>query len=95
VSGWLVWRRHGVDGARVDLGLYGAQLVVNGLWTPLFFAAGLYAVALVDIVLLLGLVVALIVRFRSRHGVAAWLLVPYLAWVGYATALNAAIVVLN
>lgn len=95
VSGWLVWRRHGVAGAKVELGLYAVQLVLNGLWTPLFFAADLYTVALVDIVVLLGVIGVLIARFRRKDKAAAWLLVPYLVWVAYATALNAAIVFMN
>ncbi|GAA4433570.1 TspO/MBR family protein [Actinokineospora soli] len=95
VSGWLVWRRFGVRGASRELGVFGAQLVLNALWTPLFFGLGLYGVALVDIVVLLGVIVVLIGMFARKHRVAAWLLVPYAVWVGYATALNAAIVVLN
>ncbi|MFF5095183.1 MULTISPECIES: TspO/MBR family protein [Actinosynnema] len=93
VSGWLFWKREGV---RWELGLFAAQLVLNGLWTPLFFAADLYAVALADIVLLLASIVALIVVFLRRgHRASGLLLVPYLLWVGFATALNAAIVALN
>lgn len=92
VAGWLVWRRVGLDGAMVP---YAAQLVLNALWTPLFFAAGWYGVALVEIVALLATVVWTIVAFRTRSPVAAGLLLPYLAWVGFATALNASIWWLN
>ena len=49
VSGWLVWRRAGLDSSMVP---YVVQLVLNALWTPLFFAAGWYGVALVEILLL-------------------------------------------
>ncbi|HEX6341027.1 TspO/MBR family protein [Umezawaea sp.] len=86
-SGWLAWRA----GARRELVLFGAQLVLNALWTPLFFAAGQYGLALVDIVLLLASIVALIAVFARRSRLAAGLLVPYLLWVGFATALNASI----
>lgn len=92
LSGWLVWRAGGGWGA---LGWWVAQLVVNAAWTPFFFAADRYGWALVDIVVLLGLVVATVVVFRRHSAPAAWLLVPYAAWVAFATALNAAIVVLN
>jgi benzodiazapine receptor len=71
------------------------QLVLNLAWTPLFFAAGLYAVALVEILLLLVVLAATALAFRRTSTTAAWLLVPYLAWVSFATALNAGIVVLN
>jgi tryptophan-rich sensory protein len=75
--------------------LWTAQLLLNLAWTPLFFAADLYTVALVEIVVLAAAVALLIAWSWRRSRVAAWLLVPYLAWVCFATALNAGIVVLN
>ncbi|AUS79868.1 tryptophan-rich sensory protein [Actinoalloteichus sp. AHMU CJ021] len=95
VSGWLVWRRHGITGARTALGLYGAQLVLNAAWTPLFFAAGRYGLALVDIVVLFLVVAVLVGLFARLHRTAAVLLVPYLLWVGFAALLNAAVWSLN
>ncbi|MGM1062845.1 TspO/MBR family protein [Saccharothrix sp. Mg75] len=92
VSGWLFWKRHGTTW---ELGLFAVQLALNAAWTPLFFAAERYALALVDIIALLVVIVALIVAFGRRHRPAALLLVPYLAWVAFATALNAAIIGLN
>lgn len=92
ISGWLVWKR---GDAQRELTLYGAQLVLNAAWTPLFFAANAYELALVDIVLLLGAIVVLTVWFSRKHRVAGLLLVPYVLWVGFATALTIAIVVLN
>ena len=92
VAGWLLWRAGGWD--RV-MWLWVVQLVLNLGWTPLFFAADMYVVALVEIVLLAGAVALLIAWSWHSSRVAAWLLVPYLAWVCFATALNAGIVVLN
>ena len=92
VAGWLLWRAGGWD--RVTW-LWVVQLVLNLGWTPLFFAADLYTVALVEILLLAGSVALLIAWAWHRSRAAAWLLVPYLAWVCFATALNAGIVVLN
>jgi tryptophan-rich sensory protein len=92
VAGWLLWRAGGWD--RV-MWLWAGQLVLNLVWTPLFFAADRYVLALVDIVLLDVAVAALVAMAWSRWRVAAWLLVPYLAWTCFATALNAGIVVLN
>ncbi|WP_127542694.1 TspO/MBR family protein [Actinoplanes sp. OR16] len=88
VSGWLVWRRTGWSSA---LNWYAAQLVLNAIWTPIFFGAGQYGLALIDIVVLWVLIGVTIVKFRPISKVAAGLLVPYLLWVTYATALNAAI----
>lgn len=92
VAGWLVWRRVGWDRA---LTAWTVQLVLNAAWTPLFFAAGRYTVALVEIVVLLAAVAVALALFARRSRLAAGLLAPYLAWVGFATALNAGIVVLN
>ncbi|WP_016700618.1 TspO/MBR family protein [Actinoalloteichus spitiensis] len=95
VSGWLVWRRHGATGARTALALFGAQLVLNAAWTPLFFAAGRYGLALLDIVVLFVVVAVLVGLFARLRRTAAVLLVPYLLWVGYAALLNAAVWSLN
>jgi benzodiazapine receptor len=95
VSGWLVWRRAGWSGARTALSVFAAQLVLNALWTPLFFGAGLFGVAFVEIVLLWLSIVATIVLFARHSRPAAALLVPYLAWVTFASALNLAIWLLN
>jgi benzodiazapine receptor len=92
VAGWLLWRSGGWD--RV-MWLWAVQLGLNLAWTPLFFAADLYTVALVEIVALAASVAVLITWSWNRSRVAAWLLVPYIAWVCFATALNAGIVVLN
>ncbi|MBM2618776.1 tryptophan-rich sensory protein [Actinoplanes sp. LDG1-06] len=92
VAGWLAWQRVGFTW---PLWLYAAQLVLNAIWTPLFFGAGQYGLAFADIVVLWLLIGATTVAFwRVRRG-AALLLLPYWAWVSYATALNLAIWQLN
>ena len=95
VSAWLVWREHGFRGAGAALTLYAAQLVANALWTWLFFAWQLGAIALAEIALLWVLIAAAITMFWRLHRLAAILLVPYLAWVSFAAALNFALWRLN
>jgi tryptophan-rich sensory protein len=92
LAGWLYWR---TDGETQGFAAYGIGLLANLLWTPLFFEGGAARLALVDIVLLDVVLIVTIVLFARRSKLAAALLVPYLAWVGYATALNGAIVALN
>lgn len=94
-SAVLVWRAHGFQAARVPLLLFLAQLVLNALWSWLFFAWHLGAAALIDIGLLLGLIVATLVGFWRLHRTAALLLVPYVLWVGFAGVLNYAMWSLN
>jgi translocator protein len=75
--------------------LFGAQLGVNLLWSVLFFGLHSPLAGLACIFLLLALIVATIMAFRRVSVPAAMLLVPYLAWVCIATALNAGVVLLN
>jgi translocator protein len=91
VAAWLVWRA----GGRRELVPYGVQLVLNLAWSWVFFAGEAPWPGVAVIVALAVAIVVTIVAFRRRSTVAAWLLAPYLAWVLYATALNAAIALLN
>ncbi|NIJ87253.1 tryptophan-rich sensory protein [Xanthomonas campestris] len=95
VAVWLVWRRGGWAGARLALGMFVLQLALNGLWSWLFFAWHMGAWAFADIVLLWLTLAATIGVFAKRNSVAAWLLVPYLAWVSFAAALNYSVWQLN
>ncbi|SMH34839.1 TspO and MBR related proteins [Rathayibacter oskolensis] len=101
VAAWLVWRRRTEQGSRRALTLYVAQLVLNCLWTPVFFGAYPFIgapalwIALAIIVALDILVILTLLAFSRHSKPAAALLVPYLAWVLFATTLNAAVAVLN
>ncbi|MGB0100987.1 MAG: TspO/MBR family protein [Nocardioides sp.] len=92
LAGWLVWREVGVDRSMAP---YAVQLVLNALWTPLFFAAGWYGVALIEIVVLLVVIVVTIAAFAQRSRPAALLMVPYGLWVAFAMCLNAGVWWLN
>ncbi|MFI5898897.1 TspO/MBR family protein [Streptomyces cyaneofuscatus] len=94
VAGWLVTRRPD-PGRRPALVAWGVQLALNALWTPLFFAAEQYGSAFLDIALLLAAVVTTALLSARVDRRAAWLLVPYLLWVGYAAALNLALWLTN
>lgn len=94
VSGWLLWRQRDRSDVRAALTLYVAQLVVNSVWTPVFFGGypllGPAALWLgVAVILLLDLLVLATIGLAwpvSRA--AALLLVPYLVWILYASTLN-------
>jgi benzodiazapine receptor len=89
VAAWLVWRS---DGERAPaLELYGAQLALNLGWTLLFFGLRRPGWAVLEIAVLWVAIAATIAAFRRRSRAAAWLLLPYLAWVSFALALNVAI----
>jgi benzodiazapine receptor len=71
------------------------QLLLNAAWSPIFFGMRRPDFAFIEIVMLWLSVVATIVAFHSVNAVAAWLLIPYLAWVTFAAALNFAVWRLN
>jgi translocator protein len=95
IAAWLVWRTWAGAPRRAALAWFGAQLVVNAAWTPVFFGLGSPVGGLVVLVALLPLVAGTLIAFGKRSSLAAALLVPYLLWATYALALNAAIVWLN
>jgi benzodiazapine receptor len=90
VAGWLVWRgdAHRGEYDVPALTSYWMQLGLNLGWTMLFFGLRRPALALIEICVLWLAVVLTIREFARRHRVAAALLLPYLAWVTYAAALN-------
>ena len=92
VAAWRVFRAVGFGFA---IGLWGVQLLVNAIWSPLFFGLHRIDLALLDIVILDVLVVATIFAFFRHDRVAGWLMMPYLAWITFATILNASIWQLN
>ena len=92
VAGWLVWR---VDGVGAALAVWGMQLLLNGIWSPVMFGAHRIGLAFAVIVLLwLAIATFIAISWRVSRG-AALLFLPYLAWVSFATALNLAIWRLN
>jgi len=87
VAAWLVWREHGFRQAQTALSLFLVQLAANALWTWLFFAWHLGAIAFAEILILWILIACTIVAFWRVRPVAGVLLLPYLAWVTFASAL--------
>ncbi|SNS49836.1 TspO and MBR related proteins [Micrococcales bacterium KH10] len=106
IVGYWIWRQgfRGVglvNANRAQLRCYLVQLILNGLWSPVFFAGypligkSAWWLGLGVIVALAIVVIRLILLTRSTSRLTSWLLVPYLAWLLYATSLNLGIIVLN
>ncbi|CAN5223841.1 tryptophan-rich sensory protein [soil metagenome] len=100
IAAWLVWRVRpaGSSAARArarGLQLFVGQLVLNALWTWLFFAWRHGALAFAEIVLLWCVIAMTIREFSRIRRSAAWCLVPYIIWVSFATALTWAMWRLN
>jgi len=86
VAAWLVWRSSVSN--RAALILFGAQLAANALWSWLFFAWHRGALAAVEVLVLLVLIVCTAAAFWRSSRLAAMLLVPYLLWVSFASLLT-------
>lgn len=96
IAGWRVWDvAGGWRAATIPLALWSGQLALNALWPGVFFGAEAFGPAIGVIVVLVVQVGATVVAFARRDRLAAALLLPYLAWLLYATALNVAIWSLN
>ena len=90
-----MWREFGFGAAALPFAIYFVQLILNAAWTPIFFGLHRPDLAFFEIVLLWLSILATIALFHPLNAGAAWLLVPYLAWVTFAAALNLAIWRLN
>lgn len=95
VAAWRVWRHHENPGVRSALGWFFAQLALNALWSFLFFGLRRPDLAFAEILALFGCLVIVQCKFWRIDRVAGVLWLPYVFWVGFAAALNAAIWWLN
>ena len=86
--GYASWRVLQASGGALPLGLYATQLALNFIWTPLFFKAHNLKAASYEITALWGTLVATILAFNKVDETAAALLLPYLAWTTFASALT-------
>ncbi|QVL30557.1 tryptophan-rich sensory protein [Telmatocola sphagniphila] len=88
VAAWYVWRQGGWRAQRGPLALFLVQLILNAIWTPLFFGIHDLGLALLDIGLLWLALLATAIAFLRVQTLAGGLLLPYIAWVSFAMALN-------
>jgi benzodiazapine receptor len=84
-----------VDPQNGAMKIWFAQMALNWAWSPIWFIGQMLWPAFAVIVAILSLIVAFILVARKYDSIAAWLFVPYLAWVSFATLLNLSIAILN
>lgn len=95
LSAWLIWRQRERASVAWPLTLFGGQLVLNALWSGIFFALHRPGWAFAEIGLLWPMILATALSFWRIHRIASILLFPYLAWVSFAAVLNGTIWQLN
>jgi len=92
---YLIWKLPASKGRDTSMGCFFFQLLLNFLWSFLFFYFHVIAVALFDIIILWVMIFLTIILFSRLSKTASWLLVPYISWVSFATILNIYIFNLN
>jgi translocator protein len=95
VAAWMVWRQPASVRRSRALLAYAVQLALNAAWTPVFFGGQAPAAGLAVVLALLAAVVTTLVLFIRVDRLAGVVFAPYLAWITFATALNAAIAMMN
>lgn len=95
VAAWLVWKPEGFKTVKMPLGLFAVQLVLNVTWSWIFFGRHQPGWAFAEILVLWLSILATMVAFFKNSTIAGWLMVPYLAWVSFASVLNFTIWRLN
>jgi tryptophan-rich sensory protein len=95
IAAWFVWKPAGLQGAALPLSLFAVQLLLNVAWSWIFFGMHAPGWAFVEIVVLWIAILATTIAFFRASQIAGWLMIPYLAWVSFASMLNFVIWRLN
>jgi benzodiazapine receptor len=96
IAAFLVWRRgFNVREVRIALTFFGVQLILNAVWSVLFFGLKSPLAGFIDLVLLWLAIVIVILQFSRISVAAGLLLIPYILWVSFAGILNFSIFILN
>lgn len=95
IAAYLVWTKKDMPGAKIALWVYGIHLVLNSLWSILFFGLRNPGAAFAEIIILLILIIVTTVLFWKIDPRAGALMLPYIAWVSFAMVLNYSIWRLN
>ena len=95
ISLYFVWRKGFNNKTKTAIYLFSAQLLLNFLWTFLFFGLKSMLLAFVEIIILWIMILVTILRFYKISKLAAYLLIPYIVWVSFASYLNFSVFLLN
>ena len=95
LSGWSLWQQRTKPKAKLALGFYSAQMVLNWAWSPLFFNFHLIALSFYCIILMILLTLITILLTKNHFKFSSFMLVPYLIWLIFAAYLNGVVWMLN
>lgn len=88
ISVWIIWKNYGLKNAAIPIGFFIVQLIFNAAWSWLFFGLENVSLAFVDIILLWTFILITLIMFWKLDTWSGVLLIPYIAWVSFATFLN-------
>ena len=94
VALYLVWQKQAKNKGAAMV-LFAVQLILNALWSFIFFGLGNFWLAWGEILVLWSFILATIISFRKINKTAGWLLLPYILWVSFASFLNFTVASLN
>ena len=95
LAGWMVWERLPQKGHSIPMALFFIQLVLNTVWSAVFFGLRNPGWAFLEVILLWVFIALTVISFWNVYWVAGVLFLPYLLWVSFAAILNLAIWRLN
>lgn len=95
IAAWMVWKNVGFENGKTALTAFFIQLLLNGVWSQLFFRLQKPAWAFVEIFFLLAAILWTTYLFSQQNKKAAGLMIPYILWVAFAACLNGTIWWLN
>ena len=91
---YYLYKKNSIDNKKINY-IYYIQLIVNYLWSFIFFVWKLRFVAIIWIIILLILVIDLYRLYYSKYKISSYLLIPYIIWTMFATYLTIGIYILN
>ena len=91
----IMWGTRDVRGKRLAIALFAIGFALNLTWSPVFFRLHMISAALAIIAVMLLVALATTWSFWRVNRLAGWLMLPYVAWLGFAAALNTSIMLLN
>jgi len=95
LAAWLVWRKAGMSAAAIPLAIFLIQLLLNGLWSYIFFGRHEMGLAFAEIIILWAFILVTMILFWQRQNLAGIFILPYFLWVSFAAFLNYSIWQLN
>ncbi len=88
ISGWSIWQAEKVTNLKLLKSIYTLQMVLNWIWTPVFFTYHMLGCALIILIIMILLVIAMMIMTYSKLNLVFKLMIPYLAWLTFASHLN-------